>query len=112
MSQQVEEALLSWQADTPPAVCYVVGVRSGVKAETLRCASLVKVNVCIFSKSRINNAILTMPELVSVMGGGTGGTRDRSPAMFSTFNIMPIGVAWKESTSNGPRPPHPPIVAA
>ena len=27
--------------------------------------------------------------------------------MFSTFNIMPIGVAWKESTANGPRPPSP-----
>ena len=36
-------------------------------------------------------------------GGGRG---DRSPANFSTFNIMPMGGAWKESTSNGPRPPN------
>ena len=38
-------------------------------------------------------------------GGGTAWDgAGRSPAMFSTFNIMPIGVAWKESSSNGPRP--------
>ena len=36
---------------------------------------------------------------------GGGGRRDQFPAMFSTFNIMPMGVAWKESTSNDPRPP-------
>ena len=41
------------------------------------------------------------------MGGGTGeGGGDRTPANFSTFNIMPMGVAWKESTSNGPHPPN------
>ena len=42
------------------------------------------------------------------MGGGTGGRgdgRDRSPANFSAFNIMPMGGTWKESTLNGPRPP-------
>ena len=27
------------------------------------------------------------------------------PAIFSAFNITPMGVAWKESTSNGSRPP-------
>ena len=43
--------------------------------------------------------------LDSTMGGGTGGGGDRSPAIFSTFNIVPIGFAWKASTSNGPRPP-------
>ena len=43
------------------------------------------------------------------MGGGTGGG-GAVPSNFSAFNIMPMGVAWKESTSNGPRPP-PPIVA-
>ena len=52
----------------------------------------------------------TMKTLLSVtMGGGTGvdgGGGDRSPASFSTFNIMPIGVAWKESTSNDTRPPN------
>ena len=36
-------------------------------------------------------------------GGGGGGTG--TPANFSAFNIMPMGVAWKELTSNGPRPP-------
>ena len=44
------------------------------------------------------------------MGGGTGGGGGGGPATFSAFNIVPIGVTWKESTSNGPRPP-PPIVA-
>ena len=39
-------------------------------------------------------------ELRDIMGAG-----DKSPAIFSTFNVMPIGVAWRESTSNGPRPP-------
>ena len=49
---------------------------------------------------------------VERMGGGTeGGRGDRSPANISAFNIMPMGVAWKESTSNGSRPP-PPIVAS
>ena len=38
------------------------------------------------------------------MGGGTGGG-GAAPAIFPTFIIMPIGVAWKESTSNGPPPP-------
>ena len=33
------------------------------------------------------------------------GTGDRSPANFSVFNIMPMVVAWKELTSNSPRPP-------
>ena len=36
---------------------------------------------------------------------GTGGGGDRSPANFSAFNIMPMDDAWKESTSNGSRPP-------
>ena len=46
------------------------------------------------------------------MGSGSGGMGggDRSPANFSEFNIMPMGIAWKESTSNGPLPPPPPIV--
>ena len=35
---------------------------------------------------------------------------DRSPANFSALNIIPMGVAWKEWTSNGPRPPPPQIV--
>ena len=43
------------------------------------------------------------------MGGGTGdrGGGGTVPTIFLTFNIMPMGmgVAWKESTSNGPRPP-------
>ena len=44
------------------------------------------------------------------MGMGHGrrhrrGRRDRSPANFSAFNIMPMGGAWKDSTSNDPRPP-------
>ena len=26
---------------------------------------------------------------------GGGGRGDRSPAIFSAFNIMPMGVAWK-----------------
>ena len=50
----------------------------------------------------------------SYMGGGTGGgggRGDRSPAHFSAFNIVPMDGAWKESTSNGPRPPSPSIVA-
>ena len=43
----------------------------------------------------------------AVPGGGGGGVRDaRFLANFSAFNIMPVGVAWKESTSNGPRPPN------
>ena len=37
---------------------------------------------------------------------GGGGTGDRSPVNFSAFNIIPMGVAWKESTSNRPRPPN------
>ena len=37
-------------------------------------------------------------------GGGDGGP---IPAIVLTLNIMPIGVAWKESTSNGPHPPPP-----
>ena len=41
---------------------------------------------------------------------GRGPRGDRSPANLSAFNIMPMGVVWKESTSNGHRPP-PPIVA-
>ena len=41
------------------------------------------------------------------MGGGGGRRGDRSPANFSVFNIMTMGGAWKESTSNGPRPPPP-----
>ena len=40
-----------------------------------------------------------------IMGGSTGGTGDQSPANFSVLNIIPMGGAWKESTSNGPRPP-------
>ena len=31
--------------------------------------------------------------------------KGRFPAIFTTFNIMPIIVAWKESTSNRPGPP-------
>ena len=45
-------------------------------------------------------------------GGGGGDGRDRSPANFSTFSIMAMGGAWKESTSNGPRPPNRRAVAA
>ena len=41
------------------------------------------------------------------MGGGTGGGGGAVPSNFSAFNIMPMGVAWKESTSNGPRAPPP-----
>ena len=40
--------------------------------------------------------------------GGGGGAGDRSTAIGLTLNIMPIGVAWKESTSTGPHPPPPP----
>ena len=43
-------------------------------------------------------------QLTMFMGRGTG---DRSPANFSVFNIMPMVVAWKELTSNSPRPPPP-----
>ena len=43
--------------------------------------------------------------MLANMGGGTGGGGgDRSPANFLAFNIMPMDVAWKESTSNGSRP--------
>ena len=44
--------------------------------------------------------------LMKYMGGGTGGRGrgDRSPANFLASNIMPMGVAWKESTSKGPCP--------
>ena len=46
------------------------------------------------------------------MGGDTGGrgTGGPSPANYSAFNILPMDVAWEESTSNDFRPP-PPIVA-
>ena len=37
--------------------------------------------------------------------GGRGG--DRSPANVSAYYIMPMGGAWKESTSKVPRPPPP-----
>ena len=40
------------------------------------------------------------------MGGGTGGgggTGDRSPQTFKRLTLS-MGGAWKESTSNGPRP--------
>ena len=41
------------------------------------------------------------------MGGGGGGDGgDRSPANFLAFNIMPMGIPWKESISNGLRPPN------
>ena len=43
----------------------------------------------------------------ATVGGSTGDTGGGNSAVFSTFNIRPIGVAWKESTSNGPRPPSP-----
>ena len=40
------------------------------------------------------------------MGGGTGGGDGGTyPPLFSAFNIMLTGGAWKESTSNGPCPP-------
>ena len=39
----------------------------------------------------------------SATGGGNGGT---CPPMFKIFNIMPMGAAWKEWTSNGSRPPN------
>ena len=44
----------------------------------------------------------------AIMGSGTGGRGDRSLAIFSTFNIMPIGVAWKEyfKWSSTPPPTH------
>ena len=39
------------------------------------------------------------------MGGAAAGDAgDASPAILSTYNIRPLDVAWKESTSNGPRP--------
>ena len=49
--------------------------------------------------------------LSTVLGGGTGRDGGPDPRIFltfrllTTFKIMPIGVAWKEFTSNGPRPP-------
>ena len=49
-------------------------------------------------------------DIVSVLrnrgsaAGGDGGKA--SPSIFSTFNITPMDVAWKESTSNGSRPPN------
>ena len=47
-------------------------------------------------------------QLTPTMGGGTGGDGgDRSPENFSAFIIMPMVGAWKESTSNDPRPPPP-----
>ena len=45
-----------------------------------------------------------MLSMLSIMGGGNGGRGDRSHAIFSAFNIMSMGVAWKESTPNGPCP--------
>ena len=56
------------------------------------------------SASLIYFCVCRMLPLTEARGGVTG---DRSPANFSVFNIMPIlpmGVEWKESTSNGPRP--------
>ena len=47
----------------------------------------------------------TKPWAAAPGGGGVRG--DRSPANFSAFNIMSMGIAWKESTWNGPRPPPP-----
>ena len=45
--------------------------------------------------------------MVPYMGEDTGGGREGPvPANFSAFYIMPMGGAWKESTSNGPRPPN------
>ena len=40
------------------------------------------------------------------MGGGYGGDGGTGPPQLSAFNIMPMGGAWKELTSNGPRPPN------
>ena len=37
------------------------------------------------------------------------GKRGRVPPIFYVFNIMPMGSAWKESTSNVFRPPPPTI---
>ena len=39
------------------------------------------------------------------MGGGNGGDGGTGPPQLSALNIMPMGGAWKELTSNGPRPP-------
>ena len=36
-----------------------------------------------------------------------GSVHGRSPTNFSAFSIMPMGVAWKESTSNVLVPPPP-----
>ena len=43
-------------------------------------------------------------EMLGMCGGTKEGTGRNDPAIFSTFNIRPIGVAWPESTSNSPRP--------
>ena len=54
----------------------------------------------------------SVPQSWAAASGGRGGGGDRSPANFSAFKIMPMGGAWKESTSNGPRPPPPPPIVA
>ena len=51
-------------------------------------------------------ALSCPPCCVRVMGGATAGDEgNTSPAIISIFNIRPMDVAWKESTSNGFRPP-------
>ena len=50
--------------------------------------------------------IITLTQDLQAMGGATAGDEgDASPAIIPIFNIRPMDVAWKESTSNGPRPP-------
>ena len=41
-----------------------------------------------------------------VKGSATGRMGDVSPQYFNFFNIMPMGDAWKEWTSNGLRLPN------
>ena len=51
-------------------------------------------------------------------GGGGGGWETGPPQTFQRFiTLMPMGGAWKESTSNDPRPPNrravtPPLLKA
>ena len=82
-----------------PDTCYLLPVSS--PADT---CSVNECGHCIVGKMLTQGHLSSGHQLRH--GRWQRGDGDRSPAMFSTFNIMPIGVAWKESASNGPRPPH------
>ena len=47
----------------------------------------------------------TCPRACVLVGSATGGAGGRVPPILYVFNIMPMGAAWKESTSNDLPPP-------